>query len=183
MKLKSLIGLFLIIFIARGEMKDINLETDLSLIGNGIVITPNEEGIISSRVSLEHGVKKAVSDSEASQVTFIKSTLGNLPSGLRLKIYLHADSQRLNNLVIGASEKFEEKIPHALTGEILSGRILSKDKLEITGSKIEDESELITTDKILAVKLHSKILGEDMLDKKTGNYENTSTLSVKLLAE
>ncbi|MGL4947378.1 MAG: hypothetical protein ACRC4X_06965, partial [Cetobacterium sp.] len=63
---------------------EIRVETHLHLLGTGIVITPDKNGIVSDKIALEHGTRKKDEDSTASRVAYIKSLIGNLPAGLTL---------------------------------------------------------------------------------------------------
>ncbi|MGL5279116.1 MAG: hypothetical protein ACRC8M_08625 [Cetobacterium sp.] len=178
-----MIGLFFIGLTLKGEIKSIYLETNLTLIGNGVVITPDESGTTSGKIYLEHGTKKVVSNSEASQIAYIKSTVGALPEGILVRVGLDADKINKNDLSVnGIGTSQAVKMAHTLTGTIENG-LVKKNILSISGNTLNDNIEVTTTKDILKVNLISAISEEEMTGKTAGIYKNVSHLSVVVLAK
>lgn len=162
----------------------VDVVTDLTLNGTGIIITPEEGGNQNGFIHLPHGTKDVPTASKTATIpAYIKSTTGALPAGIVVRIDLDADKSNKNNLSVGGTATSPaEKIAHTLTGTIENGTT-TKSALTISGDIVNDNTEVTTTKDILKVNFVSDITQEAMTGKMVGTYKNTSNLSVTVLAK
>lgn len=182
MKKGLLLGVLALSVIAVGaDTTTVSIETRLNLTNNGIIITPDEGGVETNTVSLDHGDQDGSIDSEVSGVkAYIKTPTGQIPAGRNLKVALISDAANVNNLKTGTGSA-AELIAHTLTGVVEGGTAVNS-TLQLAESTTTSETNVTTTGDALAIAFSSKVLKEDLQAKLSGSYLNTSTLSVTVLA-
>lgn len=182
MKKVLLLGTFLS-SIAMGEAVSVQVQTKLELKDSGIIITSEPDGTSSvNLVNLDHGTPDRTSNSIASgESLYIKTTEGQLPTGINLNIALNSSTTDSNNLVTGGKSP-AETIPHTLVGEIKNATNAAGGSLTVTGNTLESTKRVTTTGEALEVALSSLVNKNDLFGKFAGGYTNRSTLSVTVLA-
>lgn len=185
MKKRLILGLLALSVVAMAESTTttINVNTKLNINDSGIIITPTPDGTTTANsIDLDHGTPDKGLDSVATgKSVYIKTADGQLPAGIKLNVSLDSSKVDGNNLVTGAKSE-AETIPHQLDGIIKNGALTGTGKLSVVGATTNAAQTLTTTGEALEVAFTSTVAKNNLIGKFSGDYTNTSTLSVTVLA-
>ncbi|MGL5279117.1 MAG: hypothetical protein ACRC8M_08630 [Cetobacterium sp.] len=170
---------------AESSTTTIDIQTQLKIEDTGIIVTPGDDGTEGDALVLDHGTPDKTGDSTAigPKPVVIKTASGPLPAGRKLKLDLDASKASANDLVVDGGKTSIERIAHTLTGLIEDATIENgKNSLTIAGGNTNDTGTVTTNGNSVKVNFKSTVQKDELLGKAIGNYANTSTLSVTVLA-
>ncbi|MGL5279113.1 MAG: hypothetical protein ACRC8M_08610 [Cetobacterium sp.] len=169
---KIIMMLLLTIDILAGpSFSKIELYSYVDVVSSGIIIT-------SGGINLNHETPN--SDSKVESTIDIKTFApdGVVLDGLRMEVTLKSSSTSGNNLVLGGDTS--KVIPHRLSAVL--GGVKESKTIMVEGDKKTASAIVEGCDQVVKLKAVSEVSKAAMANKPKGEYTNTSTISIKILA-